>query len=460
MWQVDVPLGEFYDAIIAAARRAKYFAVLTALVREADSASFYEDICRYWDSLHDVTGSEVLFVLTGPNAASKVRDHGVPDGREPVAYSSPGAAVVIAEQKPLRPDLRHWAAQAGTRLTPSAGKLARSQTLATGQLRRRLGISEAQLPCLHLLFIAHPGRCESITIPISGRTVYELVKEIVSRFDQQFTKIRQLTDHLDHLRRSMPSGTTTFWNHSGERHWTPERRAAAHAIVELCAAASGSPDETMSARAECFRLLGIFKGTDDFRHLQRHIDINLNPKRDLARLGTERDINSTTIELEAAWKNISRIASEAPTSSPSSDPRYRIFIAYQSKDRWIAEHLHSSLSRQALTFLDVRCVRPGDRWVEQIRMAQDAAEVTVVLIGSTKATSWFQQAEYLRSIELARAGKQRLIPVYTEGSPTDAPYGLEGVQGIVTAWATGLRDREVQKVSAEICSVLQNDTAK
>ena len=69
MWQVEVPLGEFYDQILEAGRRAGYLAVLTALVRDADSERFYEDVCRYWDSLHDVTGPDYLFVLAGPEAS-------------------------------------------------------------------------------------------------------------------------------------------------------------------------------------------------------------------------------------------------------------------------------------------------------------------------------------------------------------------------------------------------------
>lgn len=108
MWQVDVPLVEFYDAIVEAGRQAGYLALLTALVRGADLGAFYKDITRYWDSLHDVTGSDVLFVLAGPNASNEVNYHGAPDGREPIAYSSSGAAVVSADGRPIRPRLSHW----------------------------------------------------------------------------------------------------------------------------------------------------------------------------------------------------------------------------------------------------------------------------------------------------------------------------------------------------------------
>jgi len=82
----NVPLGEFYAAILQAAFRAKYVGLLTALVRDADAARFYEDISRYWDLLHDLTGPDILFVLAGSSASTKVGDRGVPDGRELVAY--------------------------------------------------------------------------------------------------------------------------------------------------------------------------------------------------------------------------------------------------------------------------------------------------------------------------------------------------------------------------------------
>lgn len=356
MWQVDVPLGEFYDEIVEAARRARYLAILTALVREADSSSFYDDISRYWDSLSDVTGPDILFVLAGTDASSKVRYHGEPDYERSIAYTSQSAAVAHTAKRRLRLDLSHWAANVGTPIAPQVKDLARSQTRAISALRQRLGVPESQVPCLHLEFIGHRSRQGSVNIPLSG-TIYELVKRVMARFDNQFAKIKAATQ---------------------------------------------------------------------------------------------------TAELEASWEAVFNAASELATAAGSAGQANRIFIAYQSEDRWIAEYLHSALSQHAATFLDVRCVLPGDRWVERIRNALDDAEITVALVGKSKATSWFQQAEYLRAIELARANKQRLIPVYLGGSLEAAPYGLEGVQGIVTTWASGLRDIEVREIAARIAALLSS----
>jgi hypothetical protein len=360
MWQIDVPLADFYDAVIVAGREAGYMALLTALVRDADSPAFYDDISRYWNALHDVTGPDVLFVLAGPGASSKIRWHGIPDKRGGVAYSAPSAAVVSANEKPLRADLSHWVARSGTPNAPKSTDVAEAQTRAVGQLRRRLGIAESQLPCFHLAIIGHRRREASATFPLTSRTVYETIKHIVSLFDEHFTTIRGL-------------------------------------------------------EASAF-------GADS--------------------------------DLDSAWESVFALLSQASRSTPDSPQHYQIFIAYDSDDRCIAEYLHTELSRYAPTFLDVRCLLPGDRWVEQVRTAQEQAEITVLVVGAEEANSWFQQTEYLRAIELARTNRQRLIPVYTRGTPKAPPYGLEGICGIVTTWASGMSMDEVRRTAADIAATI------
>jgi hypothetical protein len=283
-----------------------------------------------------------------------------------------------------------------------------------------------------------------------------MVKQLVSCFDEEFATIRRLAMRLEHLDRSRQSKSRKSWYHIGNLDSSPQELEAARSIVAICTVAPSTANEIAAARSECFRHLAVLKGTSEFRSLQRHIDVHLNYDGARAQLETERDSAATASALEASWKAVFRVAAEVSNLSVSSDLRYRIFIAYESKDRWIAEDLHTALARHTPTFLDVRCLRPGDRWVERIRSAQDNAEVTVVLVGDSGATSWFQQAEYLRAIELARANTQRLVPVYTRGSAASAPYGLEGIQGIVTTWASGLRQDEVRKVAAEIAAFVPN----
>lgn len=465
MWQVDVPLGPFYDAIVAAGRQSGYFALLTALVREADASSFYEDISRYWDSLHDVTGADFLFVLAGPEAKSELRDYGVPDAREPVAYSSQNTAVVAGGRRlPLARMLGGWSPRVGTLEAPLAADLARSQTLAINQLRKRLALSESQLPCIHLSFIGRDGGEMAKTIPISDQTIYEVVKSIVSLYDEPFSKIRkqihrgsELKKEIIRLERRTIKYRRFLLSHLDADKHSPEQIAAARRIVQASGEKFSIQKDYETAREECFRDLAIWKGTEEFRALQSLIDTRINYS-DLTRFAAisslRKSVEKCNQEIHAEWDNLLQYNFDSPSLSNKTCRAYKIFIAYHSPDRWIAKKLHSALSSHVSTFLDIRCLRPGDRWVERVKSAQESAEMTVVLVGSSGGTSWFHQAEYLRAIELARTRAKRLVPLYISGSPEPVPYGLEGIQGIVTEWASGVRADEVSKTAAEIAELL------
>ena len=454
MWQVDVPLAEFYSTILDAAKQAEYLAVITALVREADSDSFYEDISRYWDSLHDVTGPDVLFVLAGPDAASKVGSHGVPDYKNSIAYSTQNAAVKGNTWRELRPNFRHWAPRSGTSAAPPVRDLIGHQTRAVGDLRRRLAVPESRIPCLHLALLDPDYKSHSSIIPLSSRTVYDTVKHIVAKFEESFGKIRRMNMRLKQLEDSQyhRSGTSSYRPSSDGK--TPEQIDAARAIVAVCDTTPSSLEAIAAARRECFRYLAVLKGTSDFPVLQRHIDIQLDLDGKVKEYRSVKERTETRNALATTWTNAIQLAGDIDALSISPVSRYRAFIAYESASRWIAESLHSALVQHVSTFLDVHCLQPGDRWVERIRSAQDNAEITVLLIGKSVGTSWFQQAEYLRAIELARTQTQRIVPIYLRGSAVPAPYGLEGVQGIITKWEEGLRQDEVRKVAADIAALL------
>ena len=174
--------------------------------------------------------------------------------------------------------------------------------------------------------------------------------------------------------------------------------------------APASPSDLAAARKRCFQLFKIVKNNASFqsgqlRSLQHHIDVCLSKQGRESPIEKEREQVAAISALEAAWQQVFRNASDLVTVPASHDEIYRLFIAYAGRDRWIAERLHSALTKHASTFLDVRCLRPGDRWVERIRSAQDRADMTILLIGDRSANLWFQEAEYLHAIELARANK-------------------------------------------------------
>ncbi|MFD9098320.1 hypothetical protein [Streptomyces collinus] len=88
-----MPIVDFFQHMLPASRAAGYKIVLTMLVREADAPRIYQDIGRYWTSLHDATGPDILFVFAGANAATRLDTGVLLDRRAPVMYEAEDLAV-------------------------------------------------------------------------------------------------------------------------------------------------------------------------------------------------------------------------------------------------------------------------------------------------------------------------------------------------------------------------------
>jgi hypothetical protein len=66
-----VSLIEFYKSYRRALRERGFKILLLALIREADAPTFYSDLERYWTSLDDVTGKQILFAVAGSSASAR-----------------------------------------------------------------------------------------------------------------------------------------------------------------------------------------------------------------------------------------------------------------------------------------------------------------------------------------------------------------------------------------------------
>ena len=62
---VNIPIVDFYKKCLDCAYERGFKWVLCLLAREADAEKFYGQIKEYWNSLHDLTGTEILFVFAG-----------------------------------------------------------------------------------------------------------------------------------------------------------------------------------------------------------------------------------------------------------------------------------------------------------------------------------------------------------------------------------------------------------
>src|SRR5215217_7958045 len=92
------------------------------------------------------------------------------------------------------------------------------------------------------------------------------------------------------------------------------------------------------------------------------------------------------------------------------------FISYAKPDEALAEELFESLSSRANTFLANRCLLPGDSWPEKIQLAQRQSLASLVLISCHTDHAHYQIDEIVAGIQLRRAGRHQVIPLYLDTS--------------------------------------------
>jgi hypothetical protein len=121
---------------------------------------------------------------------------------------------------------------------------------------------------------------------------------------------------------------------------------------------------------------------------------------------------------------------------------YDFFIAHAGADKADAEIFFDLLSGGATVFLDSRCLLPGDNWPERIQEAQLASRATVVLISGHAERAYYLHEEIAIAIRLSREteGEHRVVPVYLEGHPAVAPYGLLHVEALAVTGGSTVED--------------------
>jgi len=129
------PLTEFVARMLPAARRAGYKLVLTLLAREADSEAVYRQIERHWNSLDDVTGEHVLFVLGASGVGEKKR--GIQDPNTGKGFMTSDA--VIKGRRSL-----YWPTTANRKRTSPLADLVSSHTSQISSLRVLLQMAESE----------------------------------------------------------------------------------------------------------------------------------------------------------------------------------------------------------------------------------------------------------------------------------------------------------------------------
>jgi len=130
-----------------------------------------------------------------------------------------------------------------------------------------------------------------------------------------------------------------------------------------------------------------------------------------------------------------------------------VFIAHAGPDKPAAEELYVLLSPHVRVFLDSKSLDLGDDWDQELRLAQQQALISVVLVSSRTDDAYYQREEIAAAIELARrqASLHRVIPIYLDPAAKDqtsVPYGLRLKQGLTASEVGGVHGVAEQLLQA------------
>jgi hypothetical protein len=448
LYVVDQGLVEFYQRMQQASFDAGYKLIVTALVREADVPTFFDDVSRYWNSIDDATGRDVLFVFAGSNVHEKL--HGktyLRSRRQAVAYESSD----ISMSGGLAIYCNDYVAPTNSK-PPSRHNLAEDHTRQVSQLRDFLGLREADLPCYHFTLggpslRSHLDR-ETFILPfaeVGELTAYMMMKVLVEKCEEHFRSVDRFVQRVGKLQENEKRSERRARIKQGRRpsklHAIDKYRSDKHPEIGELISILSNPVKVPGDKARCVALLKTLKLTLDkigMAKFQSAIDVAFLDDRAAEANAGENKWAKEGREIEEAlkdqWRAISNELKSMKTlweqsGRVQSAHEWDYFISYPSKDIQVAVAVYIELTKKAKAFLDQRCLRPGDRWTERLAAAQQTSRATVLIVTGNSAQAWYQESEAARAINLTRHGRHRIIPLLF-GDEVMVPFGLEQIHAI------------------------------
>jgi hypothetical protein len=117
-------------------------------------------------------------------------------------------------------------------------------------------------------------------------------------------------------------------------------------------------------------------------------------------------------------------------ASPEPENRsytWDFFLAHAGDDLPVAQDLYVKLNPPARVFLDAITILPGDDWDHELRTAQRASLISVIILSPKTSDAYYQREEIAAAIDMARKDRRshRVVPLYFKEVPSDGiPYGL------------------------------------
>ena len=105
----------------------------------------------------------------------------------------------------------------------------------------------------------------------------------------------------------------------------------------------------------------------------------------------------------------------APTSSPSSQAKYDVFLSFRGEDtrRIFTSHLYDALCQKNIsTFMDDEEIKRGDKLSPTLLDAIERSKISIIIFSEKYASSAWCLDELVKIIECKNTKQQIVLPIF------------------------------------------------
>ncbi len=197
---VSIPITEFYQHSLSAAKSRGFLWVITLLARDADVNGLYLNLKKSWLSLNSITGDLFLFVFAGKENTSQQEccESSVTDADVGYFHEYNDYVQFI---NPNMHMLDKYIKYKFNNLQSKLYNLEKSQTSEVNALRDYLAINERDIPCL-IFTSLHSTNYDSKhvkIVPIAGNDIYMYFKHLFNDIDPLLKQYKSTASRIDEL---------------------------------------------------------------------------------------------------------------------------------------------------------------------------------------------------------------------------------------------------------------------
>lgn len=294
----ELPFNPFIQMLRRCGAKQGFSLMAIFIARHAECSWAFDEINRSWSSLHDVTGSHLLFLTLDAKNSSPIAGWDIGCRLNELAGSVRGNYGVVAFASQFRlmqtvdaPEIdnfvKPWSQLTSEEFVARHVRERRrlegwadDHTLAISAAVETLDeLDENNVPCIYFELL-HDN--SSVTIPLprysDGKSIYDGFKMLISGFQGRFSELQKLTNEISNLTDTLRefSGRSSALQRCLEssewlKQWIDRSDDVApniRSFVESCIAGQGSTKEVYKVIAPLIPLVS----KDEFRTLRTHLN--------------------------------------------------------------------------------------------------------------------------------------------------------------------------------------------